>query len=177
LATRAIERAHQQTDQSLAGRVAGNQRLKRADQCGVFTALQMRVSSYLERSQTQLFQPTNLRLGKVLIGHIRQSWASPPPEGLTQDSHCACRPFRVKRPAPLHDARLEDVGVQLAWFHRQQIAVLDRSQDTLTARPIAIESLAQPRDRHLQRLQRLLGARLVPQRLNQLVIRHRPVGV
>jgi hypothetical protein len=79
--------------------------------------------------------------------------------------------------APVLDARLEDVSIQLAGVHGEQVAARDRAQHRSALGAVGGKHAAQPRDRHLQALQRRADSLLAPQHVDQAVAGQRAVGV
>ena len=81
-----VQREHQLAAQALAQRMLAHQRLELAHQPGMLARGQIRVDPVLERGQTGFLQPRDLRLGKRLVGEVRERRTAPHPQRLPQNA-------------------------------------------------------------------------------------------
>ena len=149
LAATAIEGNHQLSDQLLPCRIAREQHLQFTDYLGVVPELQVRLDASFEGRESKLVQASDLRLGELFIGDLRQRWATPQSQRLAEHSGSAKRLALVKCPPAVLQACLENISVELAGLHREQVATAHRLQSRVAVRSARIERLAQPRNRHM----------------------------
>ena len=77
LPARPVERQHQLRVQALAVGMLAWQRLELADQLGIAAERELRLDPLLDRGQTQLLEPGDLRLGERLVGEVGKRRAAP----------------------------------------------------------------------------------------------------
>ena len=121
MATRAVQREHQLTDEALAQGMLVDERLELSDQPGVLAERELRVYALLDSAQPCLLQPRDLRLRERLVGKIRQRWTTPQPQRLPQPPGRALRLTLLKRTSAFSDERLKAVQVSLARLGLEQI--------------------------------------------------------
>jgi hypothetical protein len=141
LASAAIQRQHELCGQALATGVGGDERLEFSDDRGVLTELQAGIHPGLERGQAQLLKAPDLGLCELLVDDLAQRRSAPHPQGLTQRSLCPSYVAGLKRAAPVVHARLKHLRVELARFHREQVAASDSVQHRFPADPGDLECL------------------------------------
>ena len=178
LATAAIQGEHQLLDESLARRMAPDERLELADEHGVPAELQIGVDARLVRRQSQLLQAPDLRLRPILVGDVDQRPAAPQRERGGQHLRRLCRVAMAQRAAAVLDARFEQLGIELARLYVEHVSAGQRAQRRrLVDAGARRQHLAQARDRHPQALASTVRGQIAPHRLDELLGHHRTVGV
>ena len=174
-----VQRAHQLRREALVKRVIRRQRVQLRDDRLVCAQPQMRLDAQLQGGQPERLQPACLGLHELLEGDVRQRRAPPQRQGGAQHRRRAVGIVAVERAAALAHPLLQHGGVELLGGHREQVAAVDGPQHGRARVRIGerLQRLAQPRDRHLQRLGRVGGDVLVPERVGDLVRGHRAVRV
>ena len=109
----AIEREHELAAYALAHRVVAHERLELADHLRVAAERQVCVDALFERDQAQLVEPRDLLLGERLVGEVRQRWAAPQREPLTQPLRRAIRLARGERALTGTHRSLEPLHVDI----------------------------------------------------------------
>src|SRR6476659_1504301 len=97
LATRAVERAHEDGPQALAEWVLTDERLDFSDELGVTAEREVRLEAPLERLEAELFEPGNLGKRERLVGEVGQRRSSPEAQSFAQSlpSNLGCCPPRL----------------------------------------------------------------------------------
>ena len=77
LPARPVQREHQLAPQSLPQRMVGDEHLEIADESLVMGERQLRVDPLLDEGEPHLLQASDVGLGELLVGEVRQRWAAP----------------------------------------------------------------------------------------------------
>ena len=163
LPTRPVQRGHQLHAEALAERVRGRQCLELSDELGVAPEREVSRDPELHRGQLDLLEPSDGRLGEVLVGEIRERRASPQRKRLVEPLRRIGRqPANEQAPPLVHEA-LEPVEVELVGLDSNDVARRSRGQH------IRRKCLAQPRDVDPQRSGSVLGRVLAPEVVDQPV--------
>ena len=172
LAPAAVERQHQLRAQRLAQRMLPDQRLQLGHQLGMTAEGEVGLDALTQARQAQLLEALSLAGGEWLVAHVLQRRAPPEPERVGQ------QPARVgvvaarERVAPLGGHALEPARVNGVGVGESQLVALCPPRDRLLA-----QHAAQARDDALERVRRMLGQRLAPQRVDRDVRRRHPDAV
>ncbi len=134
-----------------------HERLQLADQLRVPSVREVELDPLLEACEAKLLQTGDLGLGEALVGEVRQRISAPQLERLPRLSAVA--------------QELETGEIELVRLEPQQVSARFRLQ-TLPS-----EHLPQLRDVDLQRLSRRLRRLLVPEGLDQPLLRDHAVRV
>ncbi len=140
LAPRPVEGEHALRLETLAVRVAREERVELAREGRVKPSLEVRVDTGLESGQPALLEPCSLGLGEGLVGDVREGRASPERESF---------PERIRFPGGRE--ALEPLDVELVRLDVHVVA--GRSGDD----PVGAQSLAERVHVHLQRAGGALG--------------------
>lgn len=130
----------------------------------------------LDRLQTELLEPTDLRLHEVFEGDLGQRWPEPQAQRRAQHLARLCGIAGIQRATALPHALRKHSGVEVARREREHVATAHHPQPGLTTRVEWLQGFSQARDRHRQTIVRTRTFRS-PHRVDQRVARHGPVGV
>ncbi len=153
----AVERQHQLCAEMLAERMRAHERLQLADQLRVASIREIALDPLLDAREAKLLQTGDLGLGEALVGEVRQRLPPPLLERLLR--------------LPAVPQELETAEVELLRLDPQQIPARLRLQ------AVPAEHLAELGDVDLERLSRRLGRLLVPEGLDQPLVRDHAVRV
>ncbi len=178
LPTGTVEGEHEQGANPLAQRVRLEQRLEVGNRGGVRAEGDLGVETVLERTQPELVEAADLRLGELGVGHVKQRVAAPQAEGLGQLGTGGGRIVHEPGVAFTRQA-LEPGGVDGLRIHAQDVAARLRHEAACgrAGPPFGRQRIAQPRDVERERLRtarRQVGA---PDGLGDDVRRQHPVRV
>ena len=149
--------------------MAGHQRLELGHQLAVPPGEEIGLDPILERGGVQRLQRHDLGLGERLERDVGERWAAPLRERRTEAGRRAFGHARRERAPALVAQRLEAIEVQLPRLDVQPVALRGRDEPF----GVGSEGAAQPRDRHLERLDGSLGIMLAPQVVDDPFLRHR----
>ena len=105
LATGPVQRQHELTAEALAERVALDERLELTDQLVVPSEREVGVDPLLERGQTELLEPSDLRLGERLVREVGEGRPAPERERVTEPIGCQLRVVPAERLPPSSSRR------------------------------------------------------------------------
>ena len=157
LPARAVQGEHQLGAEMLAERIGACESVELADQLRVAAVGEIALDPLLETGEAKLLQACDLGFGEAPVGEVGQRVSSPERERL--------------RRLPVVPQELETAEIELLRPEPQQISARLRLQ------AVPAEHLAQLRDVHLERLSRRLGRLLVPEGLDQPIVRNDAVCV
>ena len=157
LAARPVQREHQLGAEVLAERMLPHERLQLADQLRVPSVREVELDPLLEAREAELLQTGDLGLGEALVGEVRERISAPQLERLPRLSAVA--------------QELEAGEIELVRLEPQQVSA------RLRLEALPSEHLPQLRDVDLQRLSRRLRRLLVPEGLDQPLLRDHAVRV
>ena len=168
----AIEREHQLTGKPLAGRMRGDELLQLTGERRVPTGGQIGLDAQLERLEPLFLQARDRGLGERLGRQVGERRPAPQSQGLAHHGGGLLGlPCGERSPSLLDELR-EALRVELAGSQTQAIARRRRLDDVAVA-----ERFAQPRDVHLDGLDRARRRLLAPQRERQSLGADRLTGV
>ncbi len=122
LASRPVERQHEQLPEALAKRVVPAQRFQLAHQLVVMAKLQVRLDPVLSCHQDQFVQMGPLGVGEAGIGELGQRLAAPQPEGVTEHGGRPGHLALNTQAAPFGHQFLESGCVQVSGTDIERIA-------------------------------------------------------
>ena len=122
LASRSVERQHEQLPQALAERVVPAQRLQLAHQFVVMAELQVRFDSTLGCHQGQLVEMGPLGVGKAGVGELGQGLTPSQPQGFAEHGGRLGRLAHGAQTAPFGHQVLESGRVQVSGPDCERIA-------------------------------------------------------
>src|SRR5215831_13376277 len=135
----------------------GDETLQLADQGGVAALHEVLLDALLLTDQVPLPQTGDLRLGEAQVAEVGERRAAPEPERLSRF------------------ARLEQIAepfqVELAFFDPQEVA------GSLGLQPLLAQGLPEPGDVDLQSLRCRFGRLILPERIDETILRDDAVGL
>ncbi len=169
LATRPVQRAHEERARPFLKRVRPHERLQLGDELGTTAEIELRLDATFDRVLTQLAEARRLRLDEGLVLEVGERRA--PPERERRAQRCGTRPRVCARGA--REQPLELVQVELIRCDSEHVAGTACLQHVAGA----AQRLPERRDVDLDCLRR--GARdlLGPERLREAVCGHDLVRV
>ena len=122
-----VEREHQLSAQTLAVRVAPDERVELADELGVLPERKVRLDSLFQTGELQFFEPRRFMLREGLF-ELPEGRAAPQRERLPQPGRGLSRLAPLKRCAPERVELFEPEQVERMAVEREQIARCPRAQ-------------------------------------------------
>ena len=170
VAAGAVEGEHKLGVGALAERLLPGQRLELAHELGMAAEREVGIDPSLQAGQAELLQAGDLGLREGLVAEVGEGLATPERQRLAQRVRRFVGPSLVELPPRLVEELLEQLAVALLGSDAKQVPGR-LGQQTV----IAAESLAQARNRHLQRVR--AGRTAAPELFDQPLRGHRLVRV
>ena len=131
---RTVERVHQLDHRALTQRVFRDQGFQLDDELGREAPPQVGVDAHLDRFESQLLEPGDLRTREVVVGEVLQRGAPPQAERPPEDLAGGFR-FVIERGPPSSSWPRSSAGVDRGGFAGDHVAVVPGEQDTALPRP------------------------------------------
>ncbi len=177
LTVAAIQRAHQTLSQAFSQRMLFECRRENVDHQCVLTQGEPYLCEFLDRDDPELLEPGDLRTRSTEIARVGERRTAPQIERRRQQGNRGAGVTTIVDLPGQHDEPFEPLDVELVGLHPQQISVRTgrKAAARCTRVAVQLEHLAQARDVHAQCGCRAGRRFALPELVDQLLRRHRPV--